>query len=60
VNEAHEHIAELGAVLCFVAQRVFAVQDGHLEAALANIIVQGRPGLTQEQGLGDPNAFSCS
>ncbi len=54
MDKAHEHIAQPGAVLRFVSQGVFAVQDGHFEAPLADVIVQGRASKAHEQGQGFP------
>ena len=50
VDQAHEHIPQPRPVGRFIAQRVFPMQDGHLESAFANIIIQGRSCLAEEQG----------
>jgi hypothetical protein len=38
VDQAHEHIAQSGAVLSLVAHRVFPVENGHFERAFADIM----------------------
>ena len=50
VDQAHEQVAQPGAVLRLVAERVFPVEDGHLQGAFADIIIQGRARLAEEQG----------
>jgi hypothetical protein len=54
VDQAHEQVPQPSAVLGFVAQRVFPVEDRHLQGPLADIVIQGRAGLAQEQGQGRP------
>jgi hypothetical protein len=54
LNEAHEQIADSGAVLGLVIERVFAVQDRHFERPLTDIIVQRRSGLVEKQGQFGP------
>src|SRR3954470_5869849 len=49
VDQAHEQVADGGAVPRLVEQGVLAVQDGLLQGPLAQIVVQRRTGLTQEQ-----------
>jgi len=49
VDQAHEQVADVGAVGRLVEQRVLAVQDGPLQGAFAQIVIQGRPGHSQEQ-----------
>src|ERR1017187_3821386 len=54
VDQAHEPIAQPGAVLSLIAQGVFPVENGHFECAFADIVIQGRTGLAPEQGQGVP------
>jgi hypothetical protein len=42
VDQAHEEIPDLGAVLVLVEQRVLAMQNDFLEPPLTNVVVQGR------------------
>jgi hypothetical protein len=43
VNQAHEQIADRSPVLSLVEERVLAVQDGLLEGALAEIVIERCP-----------------
>jgi len=54
VDQAHEHIAQPGAVLSLIGHGVLPVENGHFECAFADIVIQRRPGLAQEQGQGVP------
>src|SRR5262245_12237924 len=49
VDQAHEQVANAGAVAGLVEQGVLAVQDGLLQRALAQVVVQRGTGLAQEQ-----------
>jgi hypothetical protein len=49
MDQAHEQVPDLGAVLVFVEQCVFAMQNDFLERPLANVVVQGCCRLAQEQ-----------
>jgi len=49
IDQAHEQVADPGTFDGFVAEAVFAMQDGHFQGSLAGIVVQGRAGLAQEQ-----------
>lgn len=42
MDEAHEQVADVGAVFGFVKERVFPVQDSHLEleGSFADFVVQ--------------------
>ena len=49
VDQAHVQVADVGAVLRFVKQRILAVEDRLFQCPLADVIVQRRTGLLQEQ-----------
>ncbi len=49
VDQAHEQVADAGAVPGLVEQGVLAVQDRLLQRPLAQVVVQRGTGLTQEQ-----------
>jgi len=49
VDQAHEQVADIGAVLGLIEQGVLAVQDGLLEHPFTDIIVERGAGLAQEQ-----------
>ena len=38
MNQAHEHIADIGTMFCFVKQGVFSVANAHLESLFTNIV----------------------
>ena len=42
VDQAHEQVAQPGAVLGFVAQRVFPVEDRHFQGAFADVMPTAR------------------
>ena len=50
VDQAHEEIADMSAVLGFVKKGVLAMKDGFLQGYFANIVVQWCPCCTQKQG----------
>ncbi len=50
VDEGHEEVADSCAVFCFVEQGVFAMEDGGLEGAFGDVIVQWSAGLAEEEG----------
>ena len=50
MDQAHEEIADMSAVLGFIKESVLAMEDGFLQGSLANIVVQGRPCCMQKQG----------
>ena len=50
VDQAHEHIADERAVFGFVEQTIFSMEDGLFQGLLADIVIQGRSGGSQEQG----------
>ena len=50
MDQAHEHIADECAMLGLVEERVFPVEDGLFQGLLADIVIQGRSGDSQEQG----------
>src|SRR5690606_32849294 len=50
VDERHEHVADLGAALTAVEERVSPVPNGHLQGALANVVVDGHAWFAQKQG----------
>ena len=54
VDQAHEDVADMGAVLRLEEHGVLAVQDGLLQCPLADIVIQRSSGHTQEQGQGLP------
>ena len=54
VDQAHEHIADEGAVFGLVEERVFPVEDGLFQGLLTDIVIQGRSGDPQKQGQGLP------
>jgi hypothetical protein len=49
VDQAHEQISYLGTVLAFIEECVLAMQNDFFERALADIVVQGRSRLAQEE-----------
>jgi len=49
VNQAHEQIADPGAVQRLVEERVFAVQNGFLEGTLDDVVIERRAWLLKEQ-----------
>src|SRR5579871_6046794 len=50
VDQAHEQVADAGAVLGLVKKGILAVKDGFLQCTFGDIIVQRGTCLTQEQG----------
>ena len=50
VNQTHEHVADLGTVGGFVEVGVFTVEDDFFQGTLAEVVVQGHAGVTQEEG----------
>jgi len=50
VYQAHEHITYERAVFGLVEQTIFPVEDGLFQGLLADVVVQGRSGDSQEQG----------
>ncbi len=44
VDQAHEQVADAGAVLGLVEVGIFAMKDGLLEGLFADVVVQGGPG----------------
>ena len=44
MDQTHEEIPDLGAVLVLVEQRVLAMQNDFLEPPLTNVVVQGCSG----------------
>lgn len=49
INNAHVEIARVCAVIGLVEERIFPVQDRHLERPFADVIVQGGSRLTKEE-----------
>ena len=49
VDQAHEQVPDLGAILVFVEQSVLAVKNDFFERPLTNVVVQGCCRLAQEQ-----------
>jgi hypothetical protein len=49
VDETHEEVAHLGALAGFIEQRILAMQDGLLQGPLADVVVERRSGLAQEE-----------
>ncbi len=49
VDEAHEEIPHVSAILAPVEERILPVEDGLLESSLAHVVVQRRAGLSQEE-----------
>jgi hypothetical protein len=49
VDQAHEHIPDVGAMASLVEQRILAMENRLLQGPLTDIIVQGRPGHAQEE-----------
>jgi hypothetical protein len=43
VDEAHQEVADLGAPLGFAGKGVLAVEDSHLQRALANVMPRPAP-----------------
>ena len=54
VDQAHEHIADKGAVLSLIEESIFAIQNGLFQHLFTDIIVQGRTRHAQEKGQGLP------
>ena len=50
VDETHEHIADVSAVLGLVEQRILSMNYGPFQCPLDDVVVQRRSGLTQEEG----------
>jgi hypothetical protein len=48
MDERCEHVADAGAVLCAVEERVTPVADGQLQRAFTNIVLEWRALLLQE------------
>jgi len=48
MNQAHEQIADAGPILRLVEQRVLTMQDGSLQGSFTNIVIERRPGLSQD------------
>jgi len=55
VDQAHEQIADAGAIQRLIEERVLAVQDGFLQSALDDVMP--RPGLCRARGF--PNLSAC-
>ena len=49
VNQAHENVADVGAVVGLVKQGIPPVSDGLFQRPLADVIVQRRSGYAQEE-----------
>jgi len=49
MNQAHEQITDSGAVQCLIEECVLAVQDGFLQGALDDIVIDWRPCVAQEK-----------
>jgi hypothetical protein len=50
IDQAHEQVADAGTVLCLEEQCILAMQDGLLQRAFSDIVIQRGACLTQEQG----------
>lgn len=49
VDQAHEHIANERAMLGFVEQTIFSMEDSLFQGLLTEVVVQGRSRDSQEQ-----------
>jgi len=49
VDQAHEQIAHLGAVLGLIEQTIFSVQNAFLQGSLDEVGIQRRAGFAEEQ-----------
>ncbi len=54
VDQCHEQIAHVGAVHGPVEQGILAMENRLLQGPLADIVVQGRARVPEEQGQGVP------
>jgi len=52
LDDAHEEIANVGAVEGAVEQTIFAMPYGHLQGSFDRVVIEWRPGDLQEQGRG--------
>jgi len=52
MDQAHEQVTDLCPVLGFIKQGVFAVKDRLFQSLLADVIIQGRPGIGGIGGIG--------
>ena len=50
MDQAHEQVTDLGTVSGFIKQGILAVQDSLFQGLLAEIVVQGRAGHSEEKG----------
>ena len=50
VDEAQEHIADKGTMLGLIKEGIFAIENCFFQSPFTDVIVQGRPGNSQEQG----------
>ena len=49
VDQAHEHIADVGSTLALEVERVLAMQDHALEHSLTEVVVEGAPGIWRKR-----------
>ena len=50
LNEGHEDVSNEGAILGFVKQGIFSVNDGFFQSPFADVVVKGRSRNFQEPG----------
>jgi len=50
MNQAHEQIAHMSAVLGLIEECIFSMQDRLFQSALAEVVVEWGAGYAQEQG----------
>jgi hypothetical protein len=56
VDQAHKNVTDVGTVGGLVEERVLAVQNGLLQGAFTDVIVQRRPGARAETASASPSA----
>jgi hypothetical protein len=54
VDQAHEHVTDVCAVLCLKKHRIFAMEYSSLECLFTKVVVEWRIGFAEKKGQGSP------